>query len=129
MIGVTVLTSIDDLSLSAVASVDLLPTRSFAWRFARHAGLDGVVCSAHDIAGIRKACGPDFLLAVPGIQPAGAELADQRRVMTPAQAYGAGADILVIGRRSRRPDLPRARAIAAELSEQWFKYAGRACLI
>jgi orotidine-5'-phosphate decarboxylase len=119
VIGVTVLTSIDDSLLSAVGQRG--PAADQVLRLAqlaRHAGLDGVVCSAHEIAGIRKACGPDFLLAVPGIRPAGADLADQRRVMTPAQAHAAGADILVIGRPiTGAPDpAAAARAIAAELS-------------
>ena len=119
VIGVTVLTSIDDSLLSAVGQRG--PAADQVLRLsllARHAGLDGVVCSAHEIGGIRKACGPDFLLAVPGIRPAGAELADQRRVMTPAQAHAAGADILVIGRPiTGAPDpAAAARAIAAELS-------------
>jgi orotidine-5'-phosphate decarboxylase len=64
----------------------------------KKSGLDGVVCSAHEIEPIRKAIGPDFMLVVPGIRPAGADLADQKRVMTPAEAQRAGADILVIGR-------------------------------
>jgi orotidine-5'-phosphate decarboxylase len=61
-------------------------------------GLDGVVCSAHEIARLRRELGPDFLLVVPGIRPAGAELGDQRRVMGPAEARDAGANVLVIGR-------------------------------
>ena len=67
-------------------------------RLVQASGLDGVVCSAHEIAAIRKACGEDFLLVVPGIRPAGSDLADQRRVMTPAEGARAGADILVIVR-------------------------------
>jgi orotidine-5'-phosphate decarboxylase len=119
VIGVTVLTSIDDSLLSAVGQRG--PAADQVLRLAllaRHAGLDGAVCSAHEIAGIRKACGPDFLLAVPGIRPAGSDMADQRRVMTPAQAHAAGADILVIGRPiTGAPDpAAAARAIAAELS-------------
>src|SRR5436853_26643 len=82
-------------------------------------GLDGVVCSAHEIAAIRKACGDDFLLVVPGIRPAGSDLADQRRVMTPAEAARAGADILVIGRPITGAADPgkAAREIALSLKE------------
>jgi orotidine-5'-phosphate decarboxylase len=65
---------------------------------ARQCGLDGVVCSAHEIVRLRQELGPDFLLVVPGIRPAGTELGDQRRVMGPAQARDAGANVLVIGR-------------------------------
>ena len=56
------------------------------------------MCSAHEIARLRTELGPDFLLVVPGIRPAGAAVGDQRRVMGPAEARDAGADILVIGR-------------------------------
>jgi orotidine-5'-phosphate decarboxylase len=64
----------------------------------RQCGLDGVVCSAHEIARLRQELGPDFLLVVPGIRPAGSAHGDQRRVMGPAEAMAAGANILVIGR-------------------------------
>jgi orotidine-5'-phosphate decarboxylase len=57
-----------------------------------------VVCSAHEIAPLRAALGPDFLLVVPGIRPAGGDVGDQQRVMGPLQAHQAGANILVIGR-------------------------------
>jgi len=119
VIGVTVLTRIDDALLNAVgqqgsAADQVVRLASLA----RQAGLDGVVCSAHEIAPLRKACGRDFLLAVPGIRPKGADLADQRRVMTPSEAHAAGADILVIGRPITGAADPAAaaRAIAAELS-------------
>jgi len=119
VIGVTVLTSIDDALLIAVGQQG--PAADQVVRLAslaRQAGLDGVVCSAHEIAPLRRACGRDFLLAVPGIRPKGADLADQRRVMTPAEAHAAGADILVIGRPITGAADPAAaaRAIAAELS-------------
>ena len=65
---------------------------------AKDCGLDGVVCSAKDLAGIRAACGPGFFTVVPGIRPAGADAGDQKRVATPASAIAAGADLLVIGR-------------------------------
>jgi orotidine-5'-phosphate decarboxylase len=99
VIAVTVLTSLDDAALAAVgqrgpAADQVVRLASLA----KHCGLDGVVCSAHEIAAIRKECGDDFMLAVPGIRPAGSDLADQRRVMTPRQAADAGADIIIIGR-------------------------------
>ena len=61
-------------------------------------GLDGVVCSPDDVAGIRAACGPQFLTVVPGIRPEGSPSGDQKRIATPQSARTAGADILVIGR-------------------------------
>jgi orotidine-5'-phosphate decarboxylase len=65
---------------------------------AKQSSLDGVVCSAHEAATIRQACGPFFTLIVPGVRPTWAGADDQKRIMTPAQAMAAGADILVIGR-------------------------------
>ena len=118
VLGVTVLTSIDDTVLQSVGqrgpAVDQVVRLA---QLAKQSGLDGVVCSAHEIAPLKGACGQDFLLAVPGIRPTGGELADQRRVMTPHQAHAAGADILVIGRPiTAAPDpAAAARAIAAEL--------------
>jgi len=119
VIGVTVLTSLDDSVLGSVGQRG--PAADQVVRLAQlaqHSGLDGVVCSAHEIGAIRKACGTDFLLAVPGIRPAGADLADQRRVMTPAEAHRAGADILVIGRPITGAADPAAaaKAIAVELA-------------
>lgn len=119
ILGVTVLTSIDDGLLTAVGQRG--PAAEQVVRLAslsKAAGLDGVVCSAHEIGRLRQVCGRDFLLAVPGIRPAGANVADQRRVMTPAEAHAAGADILVIGRPITGAPDPgtAARAIAAELA-------------
>lgn len=119
VIGVTVLTSIDDAVIDSVGQRG--PAAEQVVRLAQLAqfsGLDGVVCSAHEIGAIRKACGADFLLVVPGIRPTGAALGDQRRVMTPAQAHRAGADILVIGRPITAASDPAAaaKAIAAELA-------------
>lgn len=99
LIAVTVLTSLEDSDLDAVGQKK--PARDQVLRLAeltKKSGLDGVVCSAHEIEPIRKAIGPDFMLVVPGIRPAGADLADQKRVMTPSDALKKGADILVIGR-------------------------------
>ena len=99
VIAVTMLTSLADddlpgLGLTPPVGDQVLRLATLA----RHSGLDGVVCSAHEIVRLRKELGPDFLLVVPGIRPAGAALGDQRRVMGPAEARDAGASILVIGR-------------------------------
>ncbi|HEY2032650.1 MAG TPA: orotidine-5'-phosphate decarboxylase [Rhizomicrobium sp.] len=118
IIAVTVLTSLEDSDLDAVGQKN--PARDQVLRLAelaKKSGLDGVVCSAHEIAPLRKALGDDFLLVVPGIRPAGADLADQKRVMTPVDAMNAGADILVIGRPIVAAKDPgaAAKAIADEL--------------
>ena len=65
---------------------------------AREAGLDGVVCSAFEAAGIHEACGADFITVTPGIRFAENSNDDQKRVMTPAQAKAAGSAFIVVGR-------------------------------
>jgi len=87
---------------------------------AKEAGLDGVVASPHEIEPIRAACGSDFLIVTPGVRPIGAEIGDQKRVMTPGEAVLKGADYLVIGRPITKAEDPvaAARAIAAEIDSQ-----------
>jgi orotidine-5'-phosphate decarboxylase len=118
LIAVTMLTSIGDedlpgLGLTPPVGDQVLRLASLAQR----SGLDGVVCSAHEIARLRRELGPDFLLVVPGIRPAGSDMGDQKRVMDPAQARDAGASILVIGRPITGAADPAlaARAIAQSL--------------
>ncbi|MGD0142534.1 MAG: orotidine-5'-phosphate decarboxylase [Rhizomicrobium sp.] len=118
IIGVTVLTSLDDAVLGTVGQQT--PAAEQVVRLARLAkasGLDGVVCSPQEIAMVRAACGPQFLIVTPGVRPVGADLADQRRVQTPEEAVRAGADILVIGRPiTGAPDPQQAaKAIAQSL--------------
>lgn len=91
LLGVTVLTSEAADSKTSERVVSLA-------RLAQEAGLDGVVCSGHEIAAVRRACGKDLLLVVPGIRPVGSMVGDQKRVMTPREALDAGADYLVMGR-------------------------------
>ena len=119
LIAVTVLTSLDAASLGAIGLAGT--PREAAVRLAalaRDAGLDGVVCSPEEIATIRAACGPDFLLVVPGVRPAGTEKGDQKRVATPGEAIRSGADLLVVGRPIlAAPDrAAAARAIVAEIT-------------
>lgn len=118
LLGVTVLTSLDEGDLAATGQTG--PVAAQVRRLAllaRSAGLDGVVCSPQEVAMLREACGPDFLLVVPGIRPAGAAAGDQKRVQTPRDAIAAGADYLVIGRPiTAAPDpAAAARAILAEI--------------
>ncbi len=99
VIAVTVLTSLTAADLASIG-VDASPEEQVLRlaKLAKAQGLDGVVCSAREAAPLRRALGRDFLLVTPGIRPAGADVQDQARVMTPAQAIEAGADYLVIGR-------------------------------
>jgi orotidine-5'-phosphate decarboxylase len=88
-------------------------------RLVQKAGLDGVVASPREIAAIREACGPHFLIVTPGIRPATASSDDQTRIATPESAIRAGADYLVIGRPiTGAPDpAAAADAIAAEMEK------------
>jgi orotidine-5'-phosphate decarboxylase len=99
LIAVTMLTSLGDEDLPSVGLTP--PVGDQVLRLAsltQQCGLDGVVCSAHEITRLRAELGPDFLLVVPGIRPKGADVGDQKRVMGPAEARDAGASVLVIGR-------------------------------
>ena len=101
LIAVTILTSLSNDDIWAAGFNAKLDTGAHAAvlaKLAKAAGLDGVVCSSHDLAGIRAATGPEFLTVVPGIRPAEGASHDQKRVATPKSAIAAGADILVIGR-------------------------------
>jgi orotidine-5'-phosphate decarboxylase len=118
IIGVTVLTSLAEADLGTIGQQG--PIADQARRLAvlaKSSGLDGVVCSPHEIAALRAECGDGFLLVVPGIRPAWAAAGDQKRVMTPAEAARLGADYLVIGRPITAADDPAAaaRRIAAEV--------------
>jgi len=99
LVAVTLLTSLDAPALAdlPIAGHPEGIARRLAL-LARQCRLDGVVCSAADLASIRSACGADFLTVVPGIRPAGSSADDQRRIATPAAAIAAGADLLVVGR-------------------------------
>jgi orotidine-5'-phosphate decarboxylase len=119
LLGVTVLTSVDDADLAALGIAhrvtdQVLRLAEVAW----NSGLDGVVCSPHEVALLRQRFEPGFKLVVAGIRPSGSARRDQKRVMTPAEAIAAGADHLVIGRPITEAPDPRAaaRAIAAEIT-------------
>ena len=100
LIAVTQLTSTDQTALEN----DLLiraPMEEVVRHYAlnaRRAGLDGVVCSPLEAAGVHAACGADFLTVTPGVRFAEGEKGDQKRVMTPAAAKQAGSDYIVVGR-------------------------------
>jgi orotidine-5'-phosphate decarboxylase len=119
LLAVTVLTSMDaealhDIGVAGGPRQQVLRLG----RLAIAAGADGLVCSAHEVAALRAALGPDALLVVPGIRPAGSDKGDQSRTMTPREAADAGADWLVVGRPITAAADPAAaaRAIAADLA-------------
>jgi orotidine-5'-phosphate decarboxylase len=120
LIGVTVLTSLDDADLAAVGQQG--PAEAQVLRLATLAercGLDGVVCGPREIAALRRALPAGFKLVVPGVRPAWAAAGDQKRTMTPAEALSAGADYLVVGRPITGDGDPAAaaRRIVEELEE------------
>ena len=120
VIGVTVLTSLADDDLREIGQSG--PVADQVRRLAglaRDAGLDGVVCSAREVAALRADCGPGFKLVVPGIRPSWAASQDQKRIMGPADAVAQGADFLVVGRPITGAPDPRAaaRSIAQEIAK------------
>lgn len=99
LLGVTVLTSLKDEELRRIGFAHAVADQVLRLAvLAKDSGLDGVVCSPHEIESIKRECGDDFLVVTPGIRPAWAAAQDQKRIMTPAEAIGKGADYLVIGR-------------------------------
>ncbi len=120
VLAVTILTSSTEETLRGVGIE--LPVPEMVVRLAtlaQKAGIDGVVASPHEVALIREACGPEFLIVTPGVRPAFAAADDQKRIMTPVEAVRAGADYLVIGRPiSAAPDpVIAAEAILTEIVE------------
>ena len=117
LLAVTVLTSLDAAALEAIGlsggprnATDRLA--KLAW----DAGLRGFVTSAHECASLRAALGEEAFLVTPGIRPSGSDVGDQKRVMTPADAIEAGADLLVVGRPIRDADNPTEAA--ADIARQ-----------
>ena len=103
LLGITVLTS-------DKTGANIKRTVLERARLAKTSGLDGIVCSVHEAAAVRKACGKDFVIVTPGIRPKGAEAGDQKRVATARDAIAAGADYIVVGRPILEADNPREAA-------------------
>jgi len=119
IVGVTILTSLDNEDIEAIGFQNKVSMQVVKLaRLAKESGLDGVVCSPHEIKLIKESCGADFKLVVPGIRPAGSDTGDQKRVMTPEEAVSLGADYLVIGRPITKSDNPAqsAQLIANEIN-------------
>lgn len=118
ILAVTVLTSYDDDDLHAAGYrldvSDLVEARALQ---AEALGIDGIVCSAEEAEAVRGIVGAQMSLVTPGIRPAGANVGDQKRIMTPTRAIDAGADYLVVGRPIVEAPDPKAAAesIATEI--------------
>lgn len=124
LLGVTVLTSHDEASWASLSDSvfdqqNLKIRRSVTGMMetASLSGLDGVVCSPHELA-LARAQFPKLLTVVPGIRPKGSDKADQARVMTPKEAAGLGASYIVVGRPITKAEKPR------EVTEQILKDLG-----
>ena len=117
VVAITMLTSLDDRDLKHTGVAGSAHDQVLRIAdLARTAGLDGVVCSGHEVAAVHMAWKEGFLV-VPGLRPAGTSLGDQKRSVTPQAARDSGASVLVIGRPISRADDPvaAARAIGATL--------------
>ena len=114
VVGVTLLTSLDEADMvqtgiGGSAHDQVLRLADLA----REAGLDGIVCSGHEVAAVHQAWKEGFLV-VPGLRPAAGKSSDQKRTVTPRAARDAGASILVIGRPISRAADPAAAARSIE---------------
>lgn len=121
LLAVTVLTSVNNGLLEETGVPDTV--RRHVVRLASLAqacGVHGVVASAHEIEDIRRSCGPDFVLVVPGVRPSGTESGDQKRVATPAYAALHRCTFIVVGRpiTEARDPVQVAQAILSELSSR-----------
>lgn len=97
LLGVTVLTSMDDLTELGIRRSIPKQVEALA-SLANRAGLDGVVCSPWEIKLIRKTLGKKALIVTPGVRPLGSAAGDQKRIKTPQQAWADGAEAVVMGR-------------------------------
>jgi orotidine-5'-phosphate decarboxylase len=100
LLAITLLTSLNSRELAFDLKIPLeLPEYALQMAIlAKESGIDGAVCSPHEVAQLRQVCSEDFLLVCPGVRPSWSDAGDQRRVMTPHAAMKAGANYLVIGR-------------------------------
>ena len=119
VLGVTVLTSLDDTDLEKIGvrgrvfdQVKRLSALALA------SGCQGIVSSAHEASQLRKEFGTGFAIVTPGVRPAGGTAGDQVRVVTPGEAIAAGATHIVVGRPITEAIDPaeEARAILGEIS-------------
>jgi orotidine-5'-phosphate decarboxylase len=114
VVAVTLLTSLDEGDMAAVGMSGTPYDQVMRLaELAERAGLDGIVCSGHEVAAVHSQWKDGFLV-VPGLRPAGGKLGDQKRAVTPRAARDAGASVLVIGRPIARAEDPVAAARAIE---------------
>jgi orotidine-5'-phosphate decarboxylase len=124
LLAVTVLTSMDASELAGIGITSSPADQVLRLaKLAQKSGIDGMVCSAEEVALLRKETGPDTLLVIPGIRPAGSTVEDQKRIATPAQAIAHGASMLVVGRPITRAADPAAATLAILEEIEQAQYA------
>lgn len=129
ILAVTVLTSLSKEDLKRTGVITGVENQVVRLaKLAKEAGMDGVVASPLEVARIRRECGKNFLLVVPGVRLQGESWDDQKRVLTPEEAIRAGADYLVVGKPIRDAKDPReaARQIVREMEQGLPSPSGRA---
>lgn len=99
LVAITVLTSMNQDALDSIGVASSVAQEAARLaKLAQANGIDGIVCSPMEAAPMRELLGPDAWIVTPGVRPAGAELGDQSRVATPADAINNGASHIVVGR-------------------------------
>jgi orotidine-5'-phosphate decarboxylase len=111
LLAVTVLTSLDKKALrqTGINTMPLEHVKKLAL-LAQSCGMDGVVCSGQEITTVRRACGSNFIILVPGVRTHTKHAHDQKRIITPAAAIQKGADYIVVGRPITQAKDPLAQA-------------------
>ena len=119
LIAVTQLTSTSEEQMHAdqLINVSLAESVLHYAQCAEKAGLEGVVCSAHEVEKIHEATSADFICLTPGIRPQGASVGDQKRVMTPAKARAIGSNYIVVGRPITQADDPYQSYL--QIKKEW----------
>lgn len=120
LLAVTVLTSMDQAQLDSVGIIHTVGDQvELLARTGLEAGIRGFVCSPVEVGALRAITGPEGVLVIPGIRPAGADVGDQKRIATPAEALRKGASYLVVGRPITQAENPAeaAEAVVREMAE------------
>ena len=113
LIAVTILTSMDNEQFTDLNYKNTIAEQVISLaKLAKEAGMDGVVASPQEAAGIRAACGEGFLIVTPGVRPAGSSLDDQKRVATPSGALKNDSSHIVVGRPITKAEDRQAAAAA-----------------
>ncbi|MGL9728307.1 orotidine-5'-phosphate decarboxylase [Enterococcus sp. DIV0756] len=119
LIAVTQLTSTSEEQMheDQLIEVSLQESVLHYAKCAEKAGLEGVVCSAHEVEKIHQATNANFICLTPGIRPKGASVGDQKRVMTPAKAREIGSNYIVVGRPITQAENPYESYL--QIKKEW----------